>query len=235
MPFLYPLCVLFHYHLGLFAHREFPWSLRKLLGLRNHVIQHRRIRVEESLDLEVRTGAQRVLSRGLEFDFHSRLSHGAEPVWESVHVYYLRGEFGGAGAAALDYLQPLETSEFETAWDAPDGGGWPFARLCGDFNPAHFFSPWARWLGFERAFSHTQRIIADGLRRLPEAAGLANAQALRLDVAYKGPVYYGSQLRMRAAQRGEAWRFDLYGGDAAKPAMPGRVQISEEGPARSRA
>lgn len=228
IPFLYPLSMLFHYHLGLFGHADFPWPLKKMLGLRNHVVQHRLLRPEDRLDLEVRTGSQRALPKGLEFDFHSVLSEGGRAVWESTHVYYLRGDFGPPSTAALDYLQPLEASEMEASWPAPAGGGLEFARLCGDFNPVHFSAGWARMLGFPRPFSHTQRIIDECLGRLPDAVRLDEAGALRLDVAFKGPIYYGRALTMKAARRGAGWRFDLYCADAPKPAMPGRILVGTQ-------
>lgn len=225
LPFVYPLTLLFHYHLGIFAHRDFPWSLRKLLGLRDHVVQRRRIAVGESLDLEARTASQRVLPKGVEFDIHTVLSSGGESVWESVHVYYLRGSFGGADVRpAVDYLQPFDTAEFETSWDAPAGRGWDFARLSGDFNPVHYLTPWAKFLGFKRDFSHTQRIVSDCVRRLPEPPEAMDAEPLRLDVAFKGPVYYGGKLVMKGVKKGNGYRFDLYSDNGNKPAIPGNIQ-----------
>src|SRR3990172_9568140 len=127
--------LLFHYHLAVFAHPAFPCSLRELLGFRNHVIQRRRIALDERLDLEVCTAGQRVLPKGVEIDFHSTLSSGGNAVWESVHVYYLRGAYGGSDipvpAAEFDALGNVD---FETRWNAPTDGKWEFAKVCGDFN-----------------------------------------------------------------------------------------------------
>jgi hypothetical protein len=225
MPFIYPLVVVFHYHLGIFAHRNFPWSLRMLLGLRNHVVQRRRIKVGETLDLSARTLGLRVGLKGLEFDIHTRISSGGEAVWESVHVYYLRGNFGGRDIRPVaDYLQPLDSSEFQVSWDAPSAGGLEFARLSGDLNPAHYFKPWARLLGFKRDFCHTQRIISDCIQRLPNASDVMDLESLRLDIAFKGPVYYGSKLMIRGAGNSNGIRFNLYSGTTDKPAMPGNIQ-----------
>lgn len=224
LPFVYPLMLLFHYHLGIFAHPDFPCSLRHLLGLRNHVVQRRPIAAGERLDLEVRSHGQRMLPKGVEFDIYSVLSSGGAPVWESVHVYYLRGPRGGTDARpALAELAPLEGAEFETRWEAPAAGGWRFARLSGDFNPAHYFRPWARTLGFERDFSHSQRVVSECLRRLPETPE-AGAGGLCLDVMFKGPVYYDRTLVLKAARRDGGYRFDLYCGAEDKPAVPGRIR-----------
>lgn len=200
LPFVYPLALSFHYHLSIFAHRDFPWSLRTVLGLRGR-------------------------PKGMEFDIYTRLSCGGEAVWESVHVYYLRGNWSGKDARpVIDYLQPLDSSDFETGWDAPNTGGWEFARLAGDLNPVHYCAPWARLLGFKRDFCHTQRIISDCVQRLPGARKVMDMESLRLDVAFKGPVYYGSKLIMRGAKKMNGYRFNLYSGVADKPAIPGNIQ-----------
>ncbi len=98
-----------------------------------------------------------------------------------------------------------------------------FGRLCGDFNPSHYFSPLARLLGFDRAFCHTQRLVAGCVDRLPPAAKLASLDSVRLDVAFKGPVYYGDRLKMKTAAAGRGYRFDVYAGSGNKPVMPGRI------------
>lgn len=225
VPFDYPLTLLFHYHLAIFAHRDFPWSLRTLLGVRNHVIRRRRIKTNERFDLEVATIGQRVLAKGIEFDIRSVFSSDGAPAWESISVYYLRGRVGGADARpAVEYLQPLDGVQSEIRWRAPAGGGFEFARLSGDFNPAHYFAPWAKRLGFKRDFSHTQRMVADCLRRLPDAEEWLRTPQLRLDVAFKGPVYYGSALTLKAARKPDGVRFDLYCGEVDKPAIPGNIR-----------
>lgn len=222
LPFVYPLMLLFHYHLAVFSHPAFPCSLRALLGLRNHIVQRRHIGLEERFDLDVQCQGSRVFAKGVEFDIHSIFSSGGEPVWESVHVFYLRGRYGGGDARAPSAdLTALGVVDFETGWDAPTGAKWEFAKFCGDLNPLHYFAPWARALGFRRDFAHTQRIVAECLRRLPHALDATPAGALRLDVAFKGPVYYGSPLVLKGARRDDGYRFDLYCGDVDKPAIPG--------------
>ena len=223
LPIEYPLSFLFHYHLSVVAHRDFPLSLRTLLGLRTHINQRRRLHAAEALDLDVYTGAVRILSKGVEVDLHAELTSGGEPVWENLHVYYVRGPFGGTDSRPELDLEPAERPELEASWQAPKSGGLAFGRLCGDFNPVHYFSPFARLLGFERAFCHTQRIIAGCVGRVPNASQLASVDSVRLDVAFKGPVYYGDELLMKSAAVDRGYRFDVYAGSGEKPAMPGRI------------
>ncbi len=50
---------------------------------------------------------------------------------------------------------------------------------------------------------------------------------VRLDVAFKGPVYYGAELLMKSAAVDHGHRFDVYAGSGEKPAMPGRIVTGE--------
>lgn len=225
VPFDYPLWLLFHYHLGIFGHPQFPVSLTALLAMHTRVLQHRRLRPDHALDLEVRTLGQRQLAKGVEFDLRTVLSQAGAPAWEGISAYYLRGPGGGAEVRPIDArLAPLKTFEFETQWPAPRGVGWHVARLTGDYNPMHYASGYARRFGFARAFAHTQLVVGLCLRRLPEPLEALDAGPLRLDVAYKGPVYYGSRLTLKGARAGDGCRFDLYCDDADKPAVPGRLE-----------
>lgn len=225
LPFVYPLSLSFHYHLGIFAHRDFPWSLRRLLGLRNHVVQRRRINVGETLDLSAHTLGLRVGLKGMEFDLHTQISSEGESVWESIHVYYLRGNFGGKDIRSVaDCLPPLDLTEFEVSWNAPNIGGLQFAQVSGDLNPVHYFKPWARLLGFKRDFCHTQRIISDCIHLLPNARKVIDMETLRFDAAFKGPVYYGSTLIMRGAEKSNGYRFNLYSDGIDKPAILGNIR-----------
>lgn len=225
VPFDYPLWLLFHYHLGVFGHPRFPCSLTALLAMHARILQHRRFFAAEPLALEVHTLARRQLAKGVEFDFRTVLSQAGEPVWESISAYYLRGPGGGSDTRPVDArLPPLADTEFATHWNMPRGVGWRAARLTGDYNPMHYAAGYARRFGFARDFAHTQLVVGLCLRRLPEALETLDVGPLRLDVAYKGPVYYESPLLLQGARRDSGYRFDLYCGAGDKPAIPGRLQ-----------
>jgi acyl dehydratase len=225
VPFDYPLWLLFHYHLGIFGHARFPWPLTRLLAMHTSAVRRRPIVPDAPLDLEVRTAGQRRLAKGIEFDFHTVIAQRGAPVWESASAYYLRGPGGGTDTRPVDArLVPLPAVEFESRWQAPRGIGWRVARLSGDYNPMHYAPGYARRFGYARAFAHTQPVVAMCLRRLPRPLAELARAPLRLDVAYKGPVYYGSRLVLRGAAVDEGYRFDLYCDDADKPAIPGLLE-----------
>ena len=227
IPFVYPLMICFHYHLGVFAHPAFPWSLRRLLGLRNHVVQHRRISEGEVLDIAVAARGMHLRPKGVEIDLETVISSEGDTLWESTHVYFLRATVPDALIQPDRHALPaLGSVELEDNWRAPRGGGLEFGRLSGDLNPVHYFTPWAKALGFPRAFCHTQRVITDCLRRLPEATAIDEKESLNLDVAFKGPVYYGNELTLRSAIVDGGRRFNLHCGSDERPAIAGHLRMS---------
>ncbi len=225
VPLEYPLSLLFPYHLELFARPELPFRFPKLLGLRNHVVQRRPLALADRLDLEAVLEEARVLPKGLELTVRTTLSAGAERPWESVHLYLLRGAFGGSDEPRPDPVPALPAETDELRFAAPPAGGREFARLTGDWNGLHWSRSWARALGFRRDFAHTQRIVSACLSRLP-APGEG---AVRLDVSFKGPVYYGSPLALRTADAAGARLFELFCGDEPRPAFRGRLAPARDG------
>lgn len=226
VPLAYPLALAFHYHLGVFAHWTFPWSLRRMLGLRNHVVQRRRISAGDVLNLTSRTLDLAIRPKGVEISVHTLLSRAGESVWEGIHVYYFRDSTDGMNPQAARFrLEPLDEVESESGWTAPNSGGLRFARLSGDFNPVHYFAPLARVLGFRGPTCHTQRIVPECLRRLPTGGGPPGSAPCRLDVAFKGPVYYGEQLTTRWALQPGGYRFDLCSNGSARPLIQGSIRV----------
>ncbi|MEJ2717618.1 MAG: hypothetical protein P8182_10835, partial [Deltaproteobacteria bacterium] len=52
-------------------------------------------------------------------------------------------------------------------------------------------------------------------------------EPVRLDVALKGPVYYGSNVTMNYADMGTSHRFDLYCEDNPRPCLSGSLSTAE--------
>ncbi len=70
--------------------------------------------------------------------------------------------------------------------------GWNAARGVPD-NGIHQWDAYARRLGFDAAFAHSQRLVAQALAHLPPL----NSEAQGLDLWIEGPVAYGSQATLR--------------------------------------
>jgi hypothetical protein len=211
----------FRLQMALLTHREYPLPIWNALQIRNRLVRHRPIDPHEPLELETRTGAHRVVQKGIEIDLLSRLTHGSDCCWESEVTYLHRGRYGaaqsiGSGAPPADVSEPKATERFQM----PQGGGWGFGKLTGDYNGIHYWSWYARRLGFRSAFPHPQRVAGICMARLhgPES------DAQTLDLRIKGPVYYGAKvvLDSESVERGIQFGLSLEGDE--RVAILGRWQ-----------
>jgi hypothetical protein len=225
MPMVYPLVFAFPLHMSMVGHREFPLPYVRMMQIRNHVIQHRSIGIEEALDISCAIVAQRVVAKGLEMDVHTGLEAAGDQVWESVHTYFFPGRFGAADPVSpLAQLPQLSEDFVEEAWTMPDGGGFCLGLMAGDYNPVHYLGAYARRMGFNRPFAHSQLTVALCVHHLPP---LREDGSVRLDVAIKGPVYYGSNVVMKRSDDGASHRFDLFCEENPRPCISGSLGYGE--------
>jgi hypothetical protein len=77
----------------------------------------------------------------------------------------------------------------------------------------HWSDAYARRSGFRGAFHHAQRMLGQCLARLPRREGST------LEAWFKGPVYYGAKVTLRAADSD----FGLCVEGDPRPAILGRL------------
>ena len=106
----------------------------------------------------------------------------------------------------------------------PNGGGFCFGLMAGDYNPIHYVATYARRMGFRKDFAHAQLSLALCIQHLP---AFKKNEPVRLDVAFKGPVYYGSNVTMQYADDGAGYRFDLYCEGNPRPCLRGSLNRAE--------
>lgn len=206
---LYPHVLGFRLQMALLTHPSYPLPIWNALQIRNQLVLHREIEIGETLTLETRSGEHRLLEKGVEVDLVSRLARGPDCCWESVVTYFYRGRFKAAdtagapapGSNAPDLSQTAAVDRFRM----PDGGGWRFSKLTGDYNGIHNWSWYARRLGFRSAFFHPQRVAGICMAKLHQPQ--TDAQTLRLWI--KGPVYYGVNAILNADAPNDGVRFGL--------------------------
>ena len=219
LPLLYPHTIAFPLHMAILTQPAFPVPIWRVLQVRNRIQQHAPLPRDATLDIAVRVAGHRILEKGAEFDVHATVDHGATTAWESVNTFYVRGRFGSPTADAVP--EAPKVSLPETAhWRMPEGGGWHYGGLSGDYNGVHMFGWYARKLGFPRAFFHPQRVLGQCLARLPRDA----SPPLRLDAWIKGPVFYGAPVAMRSESSHDGTRFALHVDDDARPAIVGHLR-----------
>lgn len=224
LPLLYPHTISFPLQMAVLTHPAFPVPIWRVLQVRNRLLQHAPLRKDAAFDLTVGVAGHRFLDKGVEIDLHAVAAVDGRPAWEAVNTFYVRGRFGAATAEATP--EP-KVSLIETAsWRMPAGGGWRYGGLSGDYNPLHWWSAYARKHGFARAFFHPQRVLGQCLARLP---ALDPGEPQQLDAWLKGPVYYGTQVALRARVEEDGTTFALNMDEEARPAIVGRLRRAAPG------
>jgi hypothetical protein len=225
MPIAFPLVFAFPLHMSMVSHGRFPLSYVRMMQISNHIIQHRPVNVQETMDISCDIVGQRVVYKGLEMDVYTVLEIVGQPVWESIHTYFFPGNFGEPDQPSLFFKQsPLPENCAKKTWKMPNGGGFCFGLIAGDYNPIHYFAPYSRLMGFRRDFAHSQITIALCLRHLP---AFPENQPVCLDVSIKGPVYYGSNVTMRLSNAEKSHGFELYCEDNSRPCIKGSLSSPE--------
>lgn len=216
LSILYPHTASFPLLMAMLSHPAFPLPIWRVLQVRNRLTLHEAIVPEAALDFTVRTGARRVLEKGVEMDLQVTARSAGRTVFEGTNTFYARGRFGTAEAEAP--ASPVLPGPATTEWRMPEHGRLRYGRLSGDFNPLHLNNAYARRQGFARAFAHPQRAIGQCLGHL----GALGHAPLQLDTWIKGPVFYGAQVALRAELEPAGGRFALHVDGDERPAIVGR-------------
>lgn len=222
LPPLYPLTCMYPLVQRILAQKEAPMSLLKTLNSRMEVIQHRSIGRNEMGDVSCRMAAHRLVEKGLEVDIACVLQITGETVWECTITFYYQGRFGEPDKTFIPPEWPVIPDAPEIArWFLPEGIGLGFARISGDGNPIHFWRFYARLLGFARDFAQPLLVLTRALTCLDRKDPSGK---LGLNIAFKGPVYYGKNVLLKSAQVGPAKRFDIYSEANSRPSICGSMQ-----------
>ncbi|MFI5400782.1 MAG: hypothetical protein ACHQZQ_07015 [SAR324 cluster bacterium] len=219
LPPLYFHVFTFPLQMALLTHRAFPHPIWRALQVRSHLLQHRPVPVEAVCDFETRVAGQRVLDKGAEADLHTVVHWQGARVWEGLTTFYYRGRFGAPEPASTLARAPHPGSERVASWQGLGRGSWAFGRFSGDFNGIHFWSPYARLFGFRGAFHHPQVMLGQALAHLPQPD---RSGAWRLDAWLKGPLYYGTEVSLRASPERDGTVFALFAEGEQRPAILGR-------------
>ncbi len=221
IPISYPLTLIFPLHLPILGHKEFPLLYVRMMQIRNHIIQHRPLERTDIIDINCRILTQRRASKGIELDVLSIISVDEKPVWENLNTYFFPGRFGNPNEPSpLSKILPLPEKHEDHIFSISSTGGFKFGLLSGDYNGIHYYSRYARWMGFERSFAQSYMSLTKCLMHIPD---FESKNPLKLDVAYKGPVYYDRPLTMKNSKINNGFRFDLYCEGNDRPSVVGSV------------
>jgi hypothetical protein len=245
-PLVYPLTFIYPMVQVMLARREMPLLLSRMLNTRMRVIQQRHMDLNERMDASCQLAGHRMLEKGVEVDVYCTIAISAQVVWECMITFYYRGRFGTADPVRQAFI-PCRNCHFHgdtsvwitdeqspaaldaipdapeiARWYLPSGSGLAFARLSGDFNPLHYWTGYAKILGFERASAQPLLVLAKTLSRLEAKHP---TEQFILDIAFKGPVYYKSNVILKSLENSKSERFDIYCEGNPKPCICGKLQF----------
>jgi MaoC like domain len=165
LPPTYPHVLAFPLHMELLA--ASPFSAVGVVHVANRIVQHRPLRLGETLELRVHAGPFTPHRRGRAFDFVSEAYVDGERVWEGFSTMLKRGQ----GDDSLPREEPSEAPPVTARWHLPGDLGRRYAAVSGDHNPIHMHGLAAKALGFPHAIVHGMWTKARCLAalRLPDA------------------------------------------------------------------
>lgn len=218
VPYLHMLA--FPLHMELMTDARFPFPAIGSVHLENTIIQHRPVAIGESVSFALKADNLRASTKGRAWDMNVTATVGGpdgEVVWESTSTYLRVGkgdkENGDPGMelAKVDVKGPV--------WSLPDNLGRRYAAVSGDRNPIHLHPLTAKALGFPRHIAHGMwskaRCIAALENRLPDA--------VKVEVAFKKPIFLPGKAQFGAEQTATGWDFALVNPKNGAPHLLGRT------------
>lgn len=215
VPLTYPHLLAFDLQMQIMGSPQFPWPAIGTVHLENSITSHRPIGVSEVLGATTSVRAPREHPKGVLLDFVTTISSGEQVVWESTSTYLRRGA-GTDGAVAGRELPPPPPGT--VVWDLPGDLGRRYAAVSGDLNPIHLYPLTARALGFRRQIAHGMWTKA----RCVAAIENRMADSVRVDVAFKRPVFLPGRVAFGLDGDRTDWRFSLTDPADGSPHLVGR-------------
>jgi acyl dehydratase len=200
LPATYPHVLAFPLHLALMTDGQFPFAPVGLVHISNRIVQHRPVRLGETLSLRVHAGELQPHRAGQTFALLTEARAGDELVWEESSVNLHRG---GGTDAPRDPEPPEPPAAAQ--WQLPGDLGRRYAGVSGDRNPIHLHGLSAKLFGFPRAIAHGMwtkaRCLAALGPELPDA--FAVEVRFRKPILLPGKVTFAEDEQLRFAVRSD--------------------------------
>jgi hypothetical protein len=140
----------------------------------------------------------------------------ADLIWEETSAYLRRGK--GDSNASYGAVLP-EADPSGVVWSLPGDLGRRYAAVSGDHNPIHLYPLTAKALGFKRQIAHGMwtmaRSVAALENRLPDA--------VRVDVAFRKPVFLPGKVAFGSEPVDQGYAFSLSSPASASRHLLGRT------------
>lgn len=198
---------------------DFPFPLLGMVHLRQRIEVVRPVTAAEQVDIEVWLEDLRPHTRGSQFSVRSRVTAGADVVWDGTSTYLARHEQDQEPPAEAHPADGVVVADLpRTAeWRIDGDLGRRYGRVSGDVNPIHLSALSAKAFGFPKAIAHgmwtTARSLAALEGRLPSS--------LDVDVAFKTPLFIPGRVTYATRAVGDAWEFGVRNDRNGKPHLAG--------------
>jgi len=219
---LYPFTIIYPINLLLISQREIPVPMFKMLTIRNTTTMHRNIKRNEKLAIVSKSSGQNFLENGMEFYIDSEIKSDGQTVWENKSTLFIPGKSKEENALYKPFrLEQIPDAGIEKQWFLPAKNGFNFAGIIGDSNGIHYSRRYAQMMGFKRDFAQPVLVSSKSIESLP---GIPGQGSLKLDLFFKGPVYYNSMLTLKNVSERRSNRFDLYCEGNDRPCISGKIE-----------
>ncbi|CAN5396073.1 MaoC/PaaZ C-terminal domain-containing protein [soil metagenome] len=218
-PLTYPHMLVFGLQMAIMSDPAFPAPAIGTVHLENSITQHRPIAIGETLVVTASVGPKIAHPKGTIYEFTTSIASAStddsgEVVWEETSAYLRRGK--GDDESSYGMTFPDAPAQGLT-WKLPADLGRRYAAVSGDHNPIHLYPLTAKALGFSRQIAHGMwtkaRCVAALENRLPDA--------VRVDVAFKKPVFLPGSVAFGSAPVDGGIAFSLSNPTSGAPHLAG--------------
>ncbi len=229
VPFFFPHSFFGPLHLQMLTDANFPLKILGGVHLRNHILQHRPLKIATPYAAKLYLLQWRRRPQGIEVDFKTDIREGEELVWESVTSFLFRRKCKELDPESplSPILQNLSEPNAVGSFPVPPLTGKQFGWITKDINPIHMSRFAAKLFGFRRDICHGMWALA---RSVPYLPALDWQQPVRNDVSFKGPLFIGHDICVKQSPMAPGC-FELYSAGNERPCVLARFQ---QGPSLER-
>ncbi|MFL6089264.1 MAG: MaoC/PaaZ C-terminal domain-containing protein [Aeromicrobium sp.] len=195
LPPMYPHFAAFGLHLSLMTDTSFPFAPMGVVHLRNRLVQHRPVGVDETFDLSVKAHDLRPHPKGRLIDITTTATISDEEVWSETMTIFSRGR-GAGDEPTRPPLDNVDAPVGPVQWKLKGDLGRRFASVSGDRNPIHLYPLTAKAFGFPTNIAHGMWTVSAALaalqNRLPKT--YAVEAEFRKPVLLPTTVVFGSRV-----------------------------------------
>lgn len=223
LPVTYLHVLAFRLQAEIFTHAKVTFPLLGMIHLRNQIVCHRVLSIDDIYDFECDLLSSRVTDVGLEFDLVSKVHVAGELVWESVSTYLYRVDRPGRRARppktnGMEWQNPIN-------WHLNEDLGRRYAKASGDFNLIHLHPLLSKRFGFDRVLVHGMWSKA---RCVAELASSIGSRPCRIDVTFKLPLFMPADVSFSAAEAETGFVFELRDIRGRRPYLSGELSFISE-------